>query len=402
MRILQIGSYLYPDLVGGAEISAHNVHGILTAAGHTVVRLRSAIGPVSARTRLSRDGPEEWRLESWRPMAPIDQGGLGAKAVYYAMEFAVRIDRKQLRAAVEDAGIDTVIVHSMRGIGYDLMDALADLDLPTVFFLHDFALVCLNKCMVRAGKLCVEPCLPCRFVTARSREALSRMDRAMLIGPSRQIVERVHGAIGLPRLKTAHIPNPNRYPIVPRPRRSGSEPVTIGYVGRLDHEKGIAGLLPVIDHIAQEHPVTFLVAGTGALEDELRAFARTRPWCDLRGFVDPERMAEVYDAIDILVLPSLWPENFPGVAVQAILSGSPVVAFATGGIPEIVEDGVSGRLAPFGDFTALGEAIGDLLADPQRFAQLSQGALATSSRFDPDRLAESLLEAIAANARTDR
>ncbi len=394
MNILQIGSYLYPDLVGGAEVSAQNIYRLLTEAGHRVVRMRSAVGEASLKTRAKPTGPGEWRAESWRPFEPIVQGGRTAKAVFYAMEFMARFDRESLRALIEEEQIDVAIMHSMRGIGYDILNALADLNVPSIFFLHDFALVCMNKSMVRGGVLCGTSCGQCRVVEGNSRSALMRIDRVALVGPSAQIVERASKAVGIAGLRAEHIPNPNRYAITPRPRGIADQPFTIGYVGRLDAEKGLAGLLPVVDDLASRHDIRFLLAGKGSLEDEVVAFAAERPWVDFRGYVDPSETPKVYDAIDIMTMPSLWPENFPGVAVQAIISGAPVVGFATGGIPEIVDDDVSGRLVPFGDFDALRVAIEEIVEDPARLARMSLGAIESAKRFDPDALAARLLSLI--------
>lgn len=394
MNILQVGSYLYPDLVGGAEISAQNIYVLLKDAGHDVVRLRSAKGHFSRKTLLRARAEGEWQAESWRPCAPIVQARAGPKALFYAMEFFARVDRQRLRSLIAEERIDAVIVHSFRGIGYDLLTALAEINLPTLFFLHDLAIVCINKSMVRGGRLCESPCPQCRMVQSISRDALARMDRVCIVGPSAQIVKRVSAQLSIPELMTKHIPNPNRYAITPRLRGLRDQPFTVGFVGRLDIEKGLAGLLPIMDRLAQEFDLRFLIVGAGHMEEEVISFAAHRPWVDFRGFVEPQHTPAVYDAIDVLALPSLWPENFPGVAVQAIASGCPVVGFSIGGIPEIVEDNVSGRLIPFSDFETFGAALAEILSDDSKLTALSRGAIDRSKCFDPDLLAAQLLKLI--------
>jgi glycosyltransferase involved in cell wall biosynthesis len=69
------------------------------------------------------------------------------------------------------------------------------------------------------------------------------------------------------------------------------------------------------------------------------------------------------------------------VLLDALAFGKPVVATAAGGIPEIIEDGVSGILTPVGDASALGAAIAALIESPARRAALSAAARVRANRF---------------------
>jgi glycosyltransferase involved in cell wall biosynthesis len=102
----------------------------------------------------------------------------------------------------------------------------------------------------------------------------------------------------------------------------------------------------------------------------------------------------LYRAADVVVVPSIWPEPFSRVLVEAMWLGRPLVATAVGGSPEAVQDGVTGLLVPRGDAPALAGAISGLLRDPERRARM--GAAATvraASLFDEDRVVASLLDA---------
>ena len=96
---------------------------------------------------------------------------------------------------------------------------------------------------------------------------------------------------------------------------------------------------------------------------------------------DQERLARLYAAADVLVAPFIE-DNLPNVVLEALSCGTPVVAFAAGGIPDAVEHQHNGVLVPVGDADALAEGIAWAL-DPVRKPALDAAARATAlSRFD--------------------
>jgi glycosyltransferase involved in cell wall biosynthesis len=181
-------------------------------------------------------------------------------------------------------------------------------------------------------------------------------------------------------------------------------PVAVA-VGRLSPEKGHAVLLDAMSAVLAAVPrALVLLVGDGPEDERLRASAR--PLGDAVRFLGYRRdVAGVYAAADALVLPSLS-EGLPNAALEAMAYGRPVVASAVGGVPEVVLDGVTGRLVPAGDPAALARALAGVLSD--RDARASWGTAGRdriARHFSPQARGERLLrlyaELLAVRARRD-
>lgn len=138
----------------------------------------------------------------------------------------------------------------------------------------------------------------------------------------------------------------------------------LGFVGQLDERKGIGVLLSAFALILQEIPeVRLLIAGAGPLQEMIESEMRERQWLGrviLAGFVN--EVANVMQAIDVLLLPSFW-EGFGLVIIEAMACSRPVIATNASSMPEIVADGRTGFLIEPGDHHALAARAVELLAD---------------------------------------
>jgi glycosyltransferase involved in cell wall biosynthesis len=149
----------------------------------------------------------------------------------------------------------------------------------------------------------------------------------------------------------------------------------LGAVGRLEEQKGHTYLLQalpaVLDALGE---ITVLLAGDGRLWGTLTRQARELGVADQVKFLGARRdMPLIYQALDVFVLPSLW-EGLPLALLEAMGAGLPVVATRVGGVVDVIEDGVNGRLASPGDSQALAGAIVELANRPELRREMGSAA----------------------------
>jgi glycosyltransferase involved in cell wall biosynthesis len=146
---------------------------------------------------------------------------------------------------------------------------------------------------------------------------------------------------------------------------------------RLEEQKGHAVLIDALAAL-REDDADFVaaLAGTGSLREALeRRVRETGLDGHVRFLGALDDIGPLLSAADVVVLPSLW-EGLPLILLEAMARARPVVASAVGGIPEVVEDGVSGLLVPPGRPDALAVALGQMRRHPRDAEALGAAAAA--------------------------
>jgi hypothetical protein len=156
--------------------------------------------------------------------------------------------------------------------------------------------------------------------------------------------------------------------------------LTVLYVGRLEKRKGIQALFAAISTVWQQIPqVRFIIVGAdNSLSDGFQArhgasypdyFRRTYPHLTDRvqftGGVSDTELQAYYQSCDLFVAPSLY-ESFGIIYLEAMNYAKPVIGCRAGGIPEVIDEGVTGLLAEPGDAATLAAAIVQLLQSPEQ------------------------------------
>ena len=298
---------------------------------------------------------------------------------------------------------DILHLHSLHGVeGYADIGALPALSrrLACVITLHDMWMLT-GHCAYsgscerwRTGcghcpDLTLYPSVPkdgTRLNWLRKRWVLGR-SRLSVVAPSEWLAAKARASPFFRGLPVTVVPNAVDTEIF-RPHEKGSARDALGLprdkviVLLVAHRlelvwKGMPYALQALNRIADPRVLVVLVGqASESLTRELK-----RPWTLVPYQSDRSRLAQLYAAADMLVMPSVE-EVFGMVAAEAMACGTPVVAHAAGGLPEVVGEGEGGLLVPSRDVTALAEAITDLADNETKRRELGRrAALRASERF---------------------
>ena len=162
----------------------------------------------------------------------------------------------------------------------------------------------------------------------------------------------------------------------------------VSTVGRLTAIKDHQTFLETARLVAGHDPAAmFLVAGDGELRSPLEEAARARGLGDRVRFLGWRRdLTAIYGATDVFLLTSRN-EGTPVAIIEALAAGVPAVSTDVGGVRDVIEEGVSGLLAPAGDASALADHVTSLLQAPGRRRDMGErGRTAVVGRYQVDRL----------------
>jgi glycosyltransferase involved in cell wall biosynthesis len=313
-------------------------------------------------------------------------------------------------AALRDWRPEVIFAH---GLMSPALEEAAYAIAPTVFFAHVYHGICISgskttwfpvatPCHRRFGPACLAHYFPHRCGGLNPltmwREYRFQSDRLAAIRRCAAVVTHSehmrdeyirHGipadrAFRFPLYVTESVPEE-------LPPRHLSVPYTLLFLGRMEAPKGGMVLLDALPRVraALGRPLRLVLAGDGRdrMKWEARAafFQERDPGLriEFRGWVGVAERIAIFREADLLVVPSIWPEPFGRIGPEAGLYGVPVAAFAVGGIPSWLTDGVNGFLAP-GDpprADGLAEAITRCLIDPATHQELRRGAVRLAGRF---------------------
>ena len=373
MRILHVSDFFPPvrggleghvdDLAAAQADRGHEIH-VATITGDPAPRhpdVAAHVVPTAARSLLRyRDADRPFAVPMPDPLA-----------------------RRHLGRLVHELRPDVVHAHGWLGA------SVPRSKVPVVLTAHDYALVCHLRTLVRRdGRTCAGPsardCLTCTGRSVRGGllatgtavgRRLWRLDAVITL--SEQVARTLRTFVDAPVEVCGGL----------LPGSAGeTEPVGLPngpfvlYAGDDGAHKGLDVLLDAWRALPD---ITLVVATT-------RPLRRPLPAGVVGTSLARGAMPAAWRRASLAVVPSVWPEPFGMVAMEALAAGTPVVASRVGGLPEIVRDGIDGLLVAPADPHALAAAVRELLADGARRAAMAAAARAGAARFAPDAVVDAV------------
>ncbi len=362
-----------PEAMGGAGLYVRGLARALRARGREVAVIAAAPGPSAAvERRVSDDGIPGWILLA----PPLTRWEQTWEQPARAALLPGLLDRLRPRV---------LHVHHLSGLPWSLVLAARERGARTVLTLHDYALPCARGQLVnRERKLCPGPsperCARClsdqlglnpataaagrlleraprlRRLARRALGALPRGEAAearmrsrnmalqdvlsscdVVLSPSDDLAGRFQ-AMGLGRPRRCELPLLGPVPVAGDP---GEGPLRLLFASALIPTKGPERLLSAFARLPPGAATLTLAGPAPAFDgdpgfaDRLVGRARATPGVRVLGEVAPERMGALLAEHDVLVLPSLWPENSPLVVREATAAGLRVIVSEQGGAAEL-------------------------------------------------------------------
>jgi glycosyltransferase involved in cell wall biosynthesis len=370
MRVLVVHNRFRSANPSGEDRVVDQEHAALSCAGHTVERFErhsDDIAHFSPSEKARIPGQMLWSFKAAR----------------------------EFDAVVRNFRPDVVHVHSLFPlISPSVLRACQTNRVPTVVTIHAYDHVCCGGNLFRAGVECRECVgrrlpLPGLFHGCYRDSRLASLPMAVAIVAHRPIWRSAPDAyiflsnaqhrelldLGFPPSRCFVKPNFTTSP----PARDPEGDLVL-HLGRLDEGKGIRVLMRAWDrYLSMPGPraLRLAIAGSGPLENDVRAWAFTRPSVEMHGLVSRDRCAELLAQAAAAVVPSEWPEPFGLVVIEAMAAGVAPIATTQGALPELITDQVDGLLYPAGDDASLAMLLQRIQDSPEWFAELGAAAKQT-------------------------
>ena len=377
MRVLMLSEF-YPPLVGGMERHVQTLSRELVQRGHQV-----AVGTLQHKGSPAfedDEGVRIYRLAGWNQMLgpfyqdkehpfhpPLPDPGVMAG----------------LRRVVEQEHPD--IVHARKGMLYSFVGLKAWSGAKLVVTLHDTSLICPTMTYLHNGRVCTGPsylkCVCCAsshygrgkgFLVTSGLKLSSHLHQYVdkYIAVSSAVRDTSIIGVGRPPRPIEIVPtfisnvSVDEASHVERPNFLPPMDNYILFVGRQIAPKGIDVLLEAYEGLSDLAPLVLMIAEFGKTQRQFPKGVTV-----IRNVPHAQVMAG-WRHCAVGVVPSIMPEAFGQVAIEAMACGKPVIASAIGGLPDVIADGESGLLVEPGNASALRKALRTLLLDPVKRAQM--------------------------------
>ena len=369
MKVLMVNKFLFPN--GGSETYIFEIGKQLQKMGHEVQYFG-----MEHEGRIVGNHAESYTSD-------MDFHGNGLQKLLYPFKIIYSAEaRKKIRIVLDDFKPDVVHLNNLNfqitpSIIYEIRkwEKIMGKKTPIIFTTHDYQWVCPNHMMMipSTGELCFQ-CEGARFGRCTANKCIHNSKIKSLIGTIEATIYHSLRTYG----KVDRIICPSKF----MEEKLGSDPILadklqtiynflngdkytaaekkdyVLYFGRFSEEKGVRTLLKVCKELSE---IPFVFAGSGPLAEELSRYPNVTD-C---GFLKGEKLKKTIAEARFVVFPSEWYENCPFSVMESQWYGTPVIASDIGGVPELVEDGVTGELFEAGNAEELKDKIIKLWNDEE-------------------------------------
>jgi len=381
-RILICCNVYPPKFIGGAELIAHDHAKTLKRLGHDVVIFAGDTEGHGERHSIRRDvyeGLTVYRVTlTWKDFQPS------------YINFTHRRVEEHFKNILDSFSPDIVHFHNIIGLSVGIIHLAKKKGLRTILTLHDHWGFCYKNTLLKnGGEICRDyskcaECMP--FISENSYKnipidmrkdffAVQFKDVDVFISPSQYLADAYIRA-GFPKEKFRVIWNGTdvrRFANISKIDAKGC--VRFTFIGYFGAHKGINILLNTLPFIGKDHHFKVNLVGDGELLAKYRQLVKSMGFDNLVKFWGRiDNIERAYSETDVLILPSIWPENQPVTITEAMASRIPVIASNIGGNPELIEDGRTGCLFEPGNSRDLADKMLEFISKPDEIKTFGENA----------------------------
>ncbi|MDR3128924.1 MAG: glycosyltransferase family 4 protein [Tannerellaceae bacterium] len=382
MKILFIHSLYAPHIIGGAENSLRILVESMSHRGHDVVVLATS----------DKKGLHEETVNG----ITVYRAGIKNKYWIYGNHSRSKINKiirhtrdlynngmqVYVTEVIRKERPDIVSCHNLPGWSIRVWDSIRKENIPIVQVLHDYYFLCVRSSLFKKGRPCRGRCLRCKIMRLLYRKKSQQVDA--VVGICSGVLNKVITAGFFPNSLKVVVHNVRVIPDVEN-KKIKRDKITFGFIGAISPHKGIQWLIEQFKKIESDH-VLLRIAGKGSVsyENKMKTLASDDIRITFLGFSKPK---DFYASIDVLIVPSTWEEPLGMVAIEACAYHVPVITSATGGLKEIIKDGINGLYCEVSDPDSLFFAMNKMINDRELFNKLHLNARESVKSFlDIDRL----------------
>ncbi|OKH31812.1 glycosyl transferase group 1 [Calothrix sp. HK-06] len=386
-RILICCNFYPPFFIGGAEIIAHEQACRLLKAGYQVAVFCGKHDDGARRYSIIQEQLDG--LQVFRVILHTADYNLGQNFYNHAVD-------NLFDGVLEKIKPDVVHFHNIISLSLGIIERAYRRQIKTLLTLHDHWGFCYKNTRLKAHDLvctdfsqCAE-CLP-ELTDSRGRRFHIRMRNDYIAWQLNKVDNFVSPSSYLASayvkagISSNHISVISNGIDVERFQRINKKPsnvpLSFTFIGHLDFHKGVHVLIAAMNMLLQNGYLGSVckinIVGNGAMASDLAKFVeenKISSAVNLLGKVNHSQIESVYDCTDVLIMPSVWPENEPVTILEAMAAGIPVLASNRGGNLDLIEDGITGYLFDSGDARKLAEKITQIALHSDQLEFIGQKA----------------------------
>jgi len=281
---------------------------------------------------------------------------------------------------------DMVLTHNLKGFGLLVPLAIRLLKLKWIHTVHDVQLVIPSGLMLY-GREQTEKSLFVRVHALLARMLFSSPQA--VVSPSKFLLDFYSRNKMFEKSKKFVLPNPAPAASFESRGERQTGPLRLLYLGQLEPHKGIRFLINTMARYKKTY--NLYVAGTGTMDGYIKTAADKNNLIKNLGFVDQNKVKNLFSFVDALVVPSLCYENSPTVIYEALSAGVPVIVADIGGAGELVKKSANGYLFTPGDWRSFIEVLAKFEEQKEEFFRRSSEIRKTVDEYGIDEYVHQLV-----------